>query len=149
MAVKNYNFKDGNLIIIGGERVGGFAEDGGIEYELAADTYEDVNGADGITTISQLNDPRMYATITLMETSKSYRVLANLWRIQKEQLIKLPMPMIHKDIINGDETKEVQAIFMAPPVPSKARTAGEREFRILLPNGVDFMQLGANNFTND
>lgn len=148
MPLRNYNFKDGNILVLGGEKIGGFGEDGGVEYELASDTYEDVNGADSITTISQLNDPRMYANITVMETSSSYRVLFGLWKTQKEQLIKQPMPFLHKDIINGDSTKAVTAVFMAPPVPSKARTAGERVFRILLPDGVDLMVLGANNLTN-
>ena len=144
-AVHHYNFKDGNLILIGTHRIGGWSEDGGIEYELAADTYEDVNGAYGQTTISQLNDPRMYATITVKESSKSYGILYGLWKAQKALLVKPALPFSHRDLLNGDEVSDPQCVFISPPTPSKGRTAGDREFRILLPNGVDLMVLGANN----
>lgn len=150
MPLKNYNFKDGNVLIIGTEFVGGFAEDGGVEYDMAADRYEDVNGADGVTTISQMNDNRMYADITLMETSKSYRVLANFQKVQEAQLIKLPLPYIHRDQINGDTISEGTCVFMTKPTPSKGRTAGERVFRLLLPDGAgNGLLLGSQNFLPD
>lgn len=150
MAYKNYNFKDGNILIIGTEFVGGYGEDGGIEYEYPSDRYEDVNGADGVTTVSKLNDDRVYVNITVMETSKSYRVLANLQKTQEAQLIHTPLPFIHNDQINGDNVADSYCLFKTKPAPSKARTAGERVFQLMLPKGAgNSLALGSLNFLPD
>lgn len=144
-ALKNYNFKDGVVLIIGGRQIGGFAEDGGVEYEFPSDIYEHISGADSQVTISQLNDHRMIATITLMETSKSYRDLFQMLRTQEAQLIKLPLSYLHRDQINGDQVLSGSAVFLGYPAPSKSRTAGEREFRILLPHGAKSYLAGSQN----
>ena len=144
-AVKNYNFADGNILVIGPYDIGGFAEDGGIEYEFGSDIYEHVSGADSQVTVSQLNDYRMIATVTLMETSASYKRLFDLLTIQRAQLKKLPLSFMHRDQINGDQVAVGTIIFLNWPAPSKARTAGEREFRILLPDGAKNFQGGSLN----
>lgn len=134
--LKNYDFKDGNILIIGTDRVGGFGADGGIEYEFASSIYEDESGADGQVTVSQLHDYRMYATVTVMETSASYRVLMTALTAQRRQLVKTPFPFAHRDQINGDQILVTTCVFLDWPTPSKSRVAGEREFRILLPDGA-------------
>lgn len=144
-ALKNYNFKDGTVLIIGGRQIGGFAEDGGVEYEFPSEIYEHVSGADGQVTISQMNDFRMIATVTLMETSKSYRDLFQMLRTQEAQLLKLPLAYLHRDQINGDQVLGGQAVFLGWPAPSKSRTAGEREFQILLPQGAKSFLAGSQN----
>lgn len=141
-AVKNYNFKDGTILTIGPVIVGGYASDGGVEYEFSSDIYEHESGADGQVTVSQLNDFRMIATVTLKETSASYGALFNLVTAQRAQLRKTPLPYTHTDQLNGDVVVAGTAIFLNWPAPSKARVAGERVFRILLPDGAKNFQGG-------
>lgn len=135
-AHKDYNFKDGVKLVIGNVIVGGYGADGGVEYEFASDIYEDESGADGQVSVSQLHDYRMYANVTLKETSSSYRQLFNLLTAQRALLRKTAMPYTHKDLLNGDSVTVGTCIFMGWPTPSKARTAGDRTFRILLPDGA-------------
>jgi hypothetical protein len=146
-AHKDYNFADGVKLIIGPVVVGGYGADGGVEYEFASDIYEDESGADGQVSVSQLHDYRMYANITLMETSSSYRDLFNLLTAQRAQLRKINLPFVHTDLLNGDSVKVGTCIFMGWPTPSKSRTAGERVFRVLLPDGAKKFQGGTLNVT--
>lgn len=142
---KFYNFK-ANQLIIGGEKIGGFDDDGGIEYELGDSIHRDTSGADSETTVSRVNDARLYATITLKETSAGYRKLFEQLKFQlTSELAIVPLPFIHIDPINGDLVRSAYTIFTDFPTPSKARDAGSREFRVLLPYAAFSMVMGANN----
>jgi hypothetical protein len=145
LPLKTYNLKAGNLVIIGGIVVGGYGKDGGLAYEYAADRYQDDNGADGQTTVSVLNDNRVYVTITLMENSPAYKELAAIQRLQEAQaatpLGVLPLPYLHTDMNNGDAIASGYAVFLTKPAPSKSRTVGEIEFKILLPSAAGTLML--------
>jgi hypothetical protein len=82
-----------------------------------------------------------------METSSSYRDLFNLLTAQRAQLRKINLPFVHTDLLNGDSVKVGTCIFMGWPTPSKSRTAGERVFRVLLPDGAKKFQGGTLNVT--
>ena len=143
-AVRFYNFEKVKLII-GGLIIGEFDEDGGIEFEFNSDLNEPSVGADGTVTISHLNDNMVTATITLKETSRSYRDLADLVEVQVAlqragTLGAVPFGCI--DPITGDEIFEDKAIFLNRPTPSKAKMAGAREFRVLLPYAGDNIAFG-------
>lgn len=142
--LKTYDFKE-NDIVVGGHRLSGFAEDGGVEYDMASDIAEHISGADGQVTASKNNDNRMVATITVMETSRAYAVLAELMQSQQQSKTYGPLPYLHRDNINGDLVKSKYAVFLNRPGPSKARAAGEREFRILLPYAADKVKFGPSN----
>lgn len=148
--LKTYNLKAGNLLTIGGIIVGGYGKDGGVTYSYGSSRYEDVVGADGQTTVSRLNDERMYVEITLMENSPAYKELLGLMRVQEIQATLptgiLPLPFLHEDIINGDTIASGYCVFMDQPEPSKSRTVGEVTFKLLLPNAAGTVVLSALNF---
>lgn len=143
--VKNYDLKHHNIITLGGLRFGGFGEDGGVEYEYDSDVFEYVSGADGQVTVSDQNNEIMIATITLMETSKSISEMERLRDLQRKAARRgpiPPLPFIHIDIVQGDKIADTYAVFLDRPTPSKARSAGERQYRILLPYAAEAMEQG-------
>jgi len=141
--LKTYDLQSVYLTL-GGYRIGGYGEDGGIEFEYSADIGELKTGADGQSVFSRINNPAMLCTITVMETSLSYKQLANLMQAQAalEQIERLEFSM--EDEINGDKVTEQYATFIARPVPSKGKAAGERQFKIALPNAATTAKFGAN-----
>ena len=146
--VKNYDLKNHNTVTIGGVLIGGYGEDGGIEYEYDSDQFEYVVGADGEVTVSAQNNFAMIVTVTLMETSKSISELEGLRRTQLAAAAIgpiLPMPWLHIDRRQLDSVVEAQAVFLDRPAPSKTRNAGERQFRILLPYAAGTMLQGLGN----
>jgi hypothetical protein len=148
--LKTYNLKDQQVIIIGGVLIGGYGKEGGIAYEYPSDRYQDDVGADGQVTVSRLNDERVYVTITLMENSPAYKELMSLLRLQEIQaktpLGVLPMPYLHQDFANGDNISSAHCVFLTQPQPSKVRTVGEVEFKLLLPNAAKNMVLAVASF---
>ena len=125
------------FLVIGGRRIGGFGEDGGIEFEFSTERGEMAIIADGQATFSQTNNNLMFATVTVMETSKSYRDLADLYTTQAAEAPKERLNFLMEDELSGDKVTDQYAVFIAVPAPSKGRVAGEREFRIALPNAGD------------
>lgn len=136
-----YDLRHGNVIQLGGVRLGGFGETAAVSYEYGSDLMEDMVSADGFVTVSNLNDYRMRATLTMMETSKSYAYVAGLMTAQQLAIrAGGAIPLLsyqHTDKLNGDKVSSNQAIFLIRPSQTKERTAGEREFTILLPYAAD------------
>lgn len=140
MPSKNLRFYNFELcrLIIGGVIVGGYDDEGGVEYEPANDINEMTVGADGEATNSHITNDMVVATITLKETSKSYRDLMELaqeqWRTQRTPGGGAgAVSYTHFDPSTGDEIRERQAIFLNRPGQNKTRTAGSREIRMALP----------------
>jgi len=148
--LKTYNLKDQQILAIGGVIVGGYGTEGGIEYEYPSDRYQDDVGADGQVTVSRLNDERVYVTITLMDNSPAYKELMSLLRLQELQAKTptgvLPLPYLHEDFANGDTIASSHCVFLTQPAPTKNRTVGEVEFRLLLPNTAGRMTLAVASF---
>lgn len=144
-----YNLK-ANTLVIGGVVVSGFGDDGGIEYENNSELVELSMGADGDPTFSELNDDTLIATITLKESSPSYRALAELLKTQLTTRRTTgtidPLAYLHRDPVNGDIVQCFEAVFMSRPTPSKGRTAGDREFKIALPHAAADALYGSKNF---
>jgi hypothetical protein len=124
------------ILIIGGFEISGYDDDGAIEYENGAPIGEMTSGADGHATFSRNNDGTLTATISVKETSKSYRDLAGLLEAQEAQGEILPLPYMMRDLNNGDEVKAQYATFLERPVSSKGKGAGSRDFKIGLPNAA-------------
>lgn len=148
--LKTYNLKDQQVLIIGGVLVGGYGKEGGVAYEYPSDRYQDDVGADGQATVSRLNDERVYVTLTLMENSPAVKELRALQVLQEFQAKTpagvLPLPYLHQDLANGDTISSAHCVFLTQPAPSKARTVGEVEFKLLLPNAADDMVLAVASF---
>lgn len=132
-----------NYLLVGGERVQGYSEDEAISYEIESDAVEHLVSADGEVTVSTTNDERMVMTITVMETSASCKRLDDLRREQRASMkngILNEVPVSHSDRINGDLVRGL-GIFLGRGMPSKGKTAGTREFRLLLPYAASKVEL--------
>lgn len=134
--VKEYNFAEQN-IIVDGRSLSGFDDDGTVSYEPQDDRYTHSVGADGQTTVSKVNDPRVVATLTVKESGKAYEDLAQLHARQGVNLQANLFSYIHRDPRNGDLIRSNQAVFLNYPSVEKAKEAGSREFTILLPNAAE------------
>ena len=133
--------------IVGTFVIGGFAADGGVEIEQAADIGEVTTGATGETVFSANNDKTLFVNITVLETSKSYRNLAALMKLQEARIGPiLPLPFLLVDAINGDTISSAYATFVARPGLAKGKTVGERVFRLALPGAAATAIYGALNF---
>ena len=133
-----YDLKAVNLMV-GGFRVSGAAENGLVEFEWAHDLAELTTGADGDSIVSTLNGNAMFANITLLESALSYAQLAGQMEIARiaSQLggPQPAIPFFMFDTINGDSVSG-GCRFVQRPAPSKARTVGERTFRVVIPKAI-------------
>jgi uncharacterized protein YkvS len=130
-----YDFKQ-VILTVANLRVGGFDEEGGVAFEMAADIGESSVGLGGEVVWSRSNDERVFVDITLMESSRSYRDLDALLKLQQEQNPILPLPFVMRDNISGETVTSEYAIFVTRPAPNKNRQSGTRVFRLLLPNAA-------------
>ena len=144
---KTYNLNASVFVTLGGVRLTGWGETDAATFEMAADIMEDSVSADGQVTTSVLNDNRVYVDLTVRETSLAYRRIGEALDDQLAALrAGLPIPSLEfqmRDTLSGEEIFSDQATFKTRPGPTKARTAGERVFRLLLPNAADQMNMGS------
>lgn len=134
--LKTYDFAK-NKVVVGKSVIGGFGDDGGVEYEPMEDIGEPTYGADGEATFSRSNNRGIMVTITLKETSNSIPVLDDLRREQQQQRKIQPLSYNHFDTLSGDKVKSANCVFVNRAAPSKTKNAGEREYRLWLPYAAD------------
>jgi len=143
--LKTYNLKNVSLIV-GIYAISGYGEDGAIDIEWGADLGDSVVGLDGEVVFSPSNDPRAIMTVKVIQTSRAYRDLGSLVVAQKAAMESgLPLPGVVVTMIDprtGDEIHAAQGVFLAQPAPSMGKTAGTREFKILLPDGANTVKHG-------
>jgi hypothetical protein len=122
-------------LVVGGIPIGGFGEDGGIEFESDSDLWEVNVGATGLTTFSKVNNDLLFAIVTVMETSLAYAALGGLLKTQQLNPLPVivPLPFLMVDPSTGDTVSSVASVFTQRPNQNKGRVAGERIFRIALP----------------
>jgi hypothetical protein len=142
--LKTYDFVK-NKIVIGSIVIGGFGDDGGIEYEPVSDIGEMAYGADGEATFSRQNIKGVVATITLKETSNSIPLLDALRKAQQLTRKIPPLNFNHLDTLTGDSVKSGYCVFKNWAAPSKSRNAGERTFVVELPYAADRIAEGPGN----
>jgi hypothetical protein len=123
-------------LLIGGYQIGGYGADGGIEVEWTSPIGEMTIGADGLGTFSRNNDASASVTITVMETSRSYRDLATLMQAQDAEESISALGFLLRDEVNGDEIAEEYPVFTDRPGVSKTKKAGERVFKLNLPSAA-------------
>ena len=143
--VAAFNFN--NVIVsLGPVRLGNFGEDGGVTFEYPSEAVNHKVSADGRVTVSKMNDDRMIATVTLMQTSPSNAAMWGSWRAQEAAFAQgLPIPGLPFNVANirtGDTVNAGQAIILQPPAPDQGQEAGEYEWQILLPYAKRSLVLG-------
>lgn len=125
------------ILSIGGIVVGGFAGDGGIEFENGADVWTKKVGAMGDVVYSKTGDKSLDGTITVLQSSFVYRQLAALQQAQERALGRIaPLPFIMFDPISGTKVTSIDCVFMARPLASMMVEEGDIEFKISLPRPV-------------
>lgn len=137
MTVHNYDFKNRNKVIVNSRVIGGYDDDGGVEYSYDnEEDYSAANGADSETTVSRTNNPLGEVTITLKESSDGYKYLLGLCRLQDASAPAglLTVSYLHTDLDNGELVTENEGVLKTRGMPSKGREAGTREVVIILPN---------------
>lgn len=133
---------------VGGRKIGGFGTEGGLTITWGSDLFDVQVGADGQAVASVTNDQSAIVEVTVMESSKGYRDLAELLKKQLGEarvgaLGRMEVRM--KDPINGDKVSEQYGVFLNRPEISKAKVAGERVFRIFCANAGDTLDMGTGN----
>ncbi len=140
--LKSYDFRQVDFIFDGFD-IGGYAADGGIEIEWGADASDYEVGADGEVTVFENNDDTAILTVTLKETSTSYKDLFGIWKAQQLQTTKTGKALLLRDKVTGDELRDGAAYILSIPTPSKAKGPGDRVFRILAPYARASVKLGS------
>jgi len=131
--MKSYNFGRVQMMV-GGFRIQGFGDDGGISFEAAQDQITASTGADGEATISRSNDLSGTLTITLKETSGSNQVLEDFLTLQRFGTgITYNVPVLMEDVSTGEFVTSLQSAVMGWPTRTKTREASEREWKLYLP----------------
>ena len=126
------------VCLVGGIPISEFADDSMVSVAPEADAFEHGAGADGIVTVSVNADQRAVATITLKETSDSNAyMLAQLaaQRLARGRARKLVFrrPFVLHCPNTGEKIVSTHTIILNKPEVSKAKSPGDREWRILLP----------------
>lgn len=130
--LRTHDFKQ-FVLTINGLLIGGFGEEGGCEYEWAADIGEDTVGADGEVTFSRNNDERVYVDITVMQTSQGYARLMALMQQQQREPEILPMPFEASNPRTGERFFSEYTVFKSRPEANEQKVSQDRTIRILLP----------------
>jgi len=135
---RSYDFSDVQ-VTVGGLRIGGFGEAGGVNIEPQSEISMMKMGADGEVVISKLPLPSYVVTLTLMETSVSNGTLAGLLMIQRNAPSGFVLPFAMLDTTSGETVLAGQCVFQNLPSITKNKEASEREWKLGLPKATVIM----------
>ena len=125
------------ILTVDGLRIQGLAPDSAIQSEKTSESEVTV-GMDGVAVVSIAPGRARVVTITVLETSPGYRILADFWTDQRNTIGAIvPRPFNLEDLINGDLLNDPEAVLLEGPVISKGARVGTREFKMLLPNPTE------------
>lgn len=130
--VQDYAFED-VVCQIANQEVGGWGEEGGIEFEFPEDMLEDSVGATGEVYLSKNSDRRVYMDVTVMQGTESASRLGALAQAQNAARGQIPkVPVFVKSHTTGEIIADGRAVFVSQPEPNMESEISEREFRLLL-----------------
>lgn len=122
------------LITVDGVQIGGFGEEGGIEFEMGGDMLEHSVGADGTVFVNRSNDKRVIGTITVMQNTAAATYLGGKMQLQNAAIGPLPtINLFIRNLITGEQIQDPQSVFIQRPAPNQNASSSERAFPILLP----------------
>ena len=127
MAFGNYSFKNVN-VIYGIDEIVGFAEgDDVVNIDFNTDQFTMVVGAKGDATRTQTNDNSALITIKLLQTSKSYKTLMNLYNLDRETGANvLPLTILNKE--TGETFVGNNSWVVKTPTITRGQNANAVEF---------------------
>ncbi len=128
-----------NTAILGPLNLSGYGDEGALEYApTSEDDVEVVAGYDGGVVANHILDDSVILTISVRETSRTYRELGALLQLQRAARSRgqaVPRyPWRHIDALNGDEVNVAATIFVGGPGLTKTNRFSNRPFKLLLPN---------------
>ncbi|MEN0065936.1 MAG: hypothetical protein AAGA48_27595 [Myxococcota bacterium] len=139
MGAALYDLKSITLTL-GGFQIEGFAENEAIRFEWADDAARVTHTADGAMVVSRSTIDTLFVTLSVMNTSDSYRELAaqvyeqhgfGLPReLRPNQIGPNPFQMIDGPI--GDFCNSRHAVYLNRPNLDKSSNAGMTQFRLAL-----------------
>ncbi len=135
LVAKSYDFS-AVQVLIGGIKIGGFAEDSGVAIEYDGDISSVKIGADGEACVSRLPLPPANVTLTLMETSASNAILEGFLIAQRNTPAGWILPFVMLDPTTGEKVLSGQCSFANLPNVMKNRESSTREWRLIVPRPV-------------
>lgn len=136
-----------NTFILGPINISGFGDEGAVEYAATTeDDAEVVSGYDGGAVINWNLDHGIIATLSLRETSRTYREIGALLQAQRLLISQgqpvAPLPWLHIDAFNGDKLSVPDARIIGGPGLTKTNRFSNRPFKVYLPNAKLLMKYG-------
>lgn len=131
------------ICTVANQEITGYAEAGGLEFEMGSDITESVTGAQGEHFVSKNNDDSMIVTITVMQNSNGSRLLGGLLNLQETTPGPLvTVPFFMRNFVTGEIVKDSQAYFSTRPAPNQQRSQSERQYTLVLPFAAREIQYG-------
>ena len=141
--VEDYAFED-VICTVNGQEIGGWDEDGGLEFEFPEDMLTDTAGATGEVYLSKNSDRRVYVDITVRQGTPSASFLGGLVQTQNNARGFIPKKVFSmKSFTTGEKVFDEKAVFISQPEPNQQSESSERVFRLLLPNAGGKIVYGA------
>lgn len=138
-------------VTVGDFRVTGWSADDAANVVPVSDLMESEVAADGShVSISQINDPRHEATLTVRRNTAAFRLLSDAMFAQlteAETGAITPLAFQIFDPISGDKIVEKAARFMREPDMGFNKSQTDAEFKLLLPKPQ--LTFGANIATSN
>ena len=136
------------MLMVGGIQITGFADGDVIVFTHPEGLTEQTVGADGKIVFSRLANDHMECEIKLQPTSEAYPLMYALLVDQHPSGDGgkiAPLAFLCKDTINGETISSADAVFTARPDVAMGKTAGERVFKMTLPDAGRDMVSNVNN----
>lgn len=127
------------LLSVNSLPMGGYGQNDAMVVEWADDILYDMVSADGQVVVSRVNDPRMRVGLSFLQTSQSVPLLMAMVEAQAGNQagfgppIILPYPFLYKNFTTGTVISSSHTFFLNRPAPGAAKSVGEVQFRLLLP----------------
>lgn len=136
-AGKVYSLKSVILTVQGVPILGGLHEDA-ITLEPEANLFEPTTGPDGHTVYNRTNNDNWLMTVTVMETSRAYKLLDDILTasLAMAQVPGAPavMTVSVRDLLSGESLMAASGVILRRPDRSKGAMAGGRAFQFHLTN---------------
>ena len=121
-------------LVIGSYEITGFGAADAITIAPESDAVEHTAGADGEVAVSRTDANRHVVTINASQLSAGFRDLAALAKEQAAADTIEPLAFLARDLNTGTTYRSRYATFLNRPEIAFGKSAGEGEFKILLPD---------------
>lgn len=130
-----YNYSPGNNVcLVGRAKIEGFGPDEAVDIEAAEDASSTQVGLDGQVTSTVISNPTAIASITLMQTSPSMKVMQALFDLMSVGNGADVGAFSYNDAESGENHFSRQCRILGRPTYSNGKAAGTRTWKVVLFN---------------